>query len=185
MREGLGLEGKKVVGVIGLSGIDSAFIMDSIKLVSAKEPDAMFLFVGSASSAYEMKRKGKENTIFVPEVPYEKVADYFAALDVGLYCGGKTIFSKYACPIKVLEYSACRKPIVCTNLPEVRDFGFPNILFAEPNAKDFAEKIVMALNQKFSFPNMREFELPYLSKKLEKILQNTIKQFDYVSFPEP
>ncbi len=74
--------------------------------------------------------------------------------------------------MKIFEYSAVSKPVLSTNLEELKRLKFPNVFLANPSASDFSEKIVKAINYQGKFPRLTEFDWSFLSKKLEKILRN-------------
>ena len=111
-------------------------------------PNLIFLLVGDGGELGEaMLRRAREHGLRVVAtgpVPPSEVADYFAATDVGLYPGDQTAYFDAACPLKVLEYTAAGKPVVATDLAELRSWGFPNVLLAPPTAEAFAGEITPA-----------------------------------------
>ncbi len=73
--------------------------------------------------------------------------------------------------MKIFEYSVLSKPVVSTDLEELRRLNLPNVILAKPTSEDFIKKIIIALNYKGLFPNLEKFDWNYLSSKLEKILR--------------
>jgi glycosyltransferase involved in cell wall biosynthesis len=153
--------------------------LDAFPIIKEKIPNLQFLIVGDSHLLPEMKRKARKyngDIIFTGWINYDEIQDYFAALDVGIYPVGKNVYFDSACPIKILEYTAANKPVVSTDLKELHNLNFPNVIFAEPNPKDFSEKIVMALNTNVEYPDLKEHDWDVLTRKLEKILVSVVKE---------
>ena len=60
------------------------------------------------------------NVQWVGRQPYEKIADFAAAMDVGLTPYRDTAFNQASFPLKTLEYLAAGLPVVSTDLPSSR-----------------------------------------------------------------
>jgi glycosyltransferase involved in cell wall biosynthesis len=173
------LEGQKVVSLIGITCSKSLYFLDAFPMIKKKIPDLKFLIVGNSYLLPEMERKAKkyvDDIIFTGWIDYNEIQDYFAASDIGTYPVDKNIYFDSACPIKILEYTAARKPVVSTNLRELHNLNFPNVVFCNPNPADFSEKIIKALNTKFDFPDLKEYDWDVLTEKLEKIMNHLPKR---------
>ena len=48
--------------------------------------------------------------------------------------------------LPVLEAMQCRTPVVCSETSSLLEVGGENVVFAQPNAEDFAEKVLDVLN---------------------------------------
>lgn len=184
VRRELGLSGKKVVSLIGLTFSRTLFFIDAIAEAARTVPDIVFLAVGSAGwlphegiGTFEARcRERGLRFVATGHVPHEEVADYFAATDVGLYPGDATPYFDAACPIKILEYSAAGKPVVATDLAELRRLAFPNVYLAPPTPEAFAAAIVRALNERTTMPDLAPFDWDALTLQFESACQGLIAE---------
>lgn len=177
VREEYGLDGSRVVSLIGLTASPRLYFLDAIELVARQFPDVKCLVVGDGGLLPAIKAgiKGREELFrIVGPVPYDRIPAFFACTDVGLYPGDKAPHFDAALPIKVLEYSAAGKPVVTPPLEELVRLGFPNIVFAEPNPAAFAEGICRALRDPVVVPDLSRFEIDYLTKNLVEILEQVV-----------
>ena len=176
VRERLGLSGKKVVSLIGLTCSPTLFFIDAIAAARRVVPDIVFLAVGAAGwlpheglGRFEARcRERGVPLVATGPVPHLRIADYFAATDVGLYPGDATPYFDAACPIKVLEYSAAGKPVVATDLTELRRLGFPNVYLSPPEPTAFADRIVRALRTRTRVPDLSAFDWDVLARRFEE-----------------
>src|SRR5204862_3659669 len=99
--------------------------------------------------------------------PHDEVAAYFKATDVGLYPGDANAYFDAACPIKVLEYSAAGRPVVATDLAELRRLALPNVLLAPPEPRAFGAAIVRALRDPVPLANVYPFDWEVLTTTFE------------------
>src|SRR5437899_3660477 len=166
VRKRLDLVGKKVVSLIGLTFSPTLFFIDAIAEAAARVPDIVFLLVGGAEwlpgrglGALEARcRERGVRLVMTGAVPNAVVGDYFMASDVGIYPGDASPYFDAACPIKVLEYSAAGKPVVATDLAELRRFSWPNVYLAPAEPKAFAAGIVRALRERTAMPDLAPFD---------------------------
>ncbi|HKC91811.1 MAG TPA: glycosyltransferase, partial [Candidatus Limnocylindria bacterium] len=176
VRRRLGLEGKKVVSLIGLTHSPTLFFVDAIAEAARSIPDLVFLAVGGSGwlpheslgvLAARCRRLGVPLVATGP-VPNSEIADYFMASDVGLYPGDATPYFDAACPIKVLEYSAAGKPVVATDLAELRRWAWPNVNLAPPEPRAFGASIVRAFHERVALPDLAAFEWDLLALRFEE-----------------
>jgi hypothetical protein len=179
VRSTYGLKGKMVVSLIGLTCSESFYFLEAFPIIKEKVPELKFLIVGDGYFLPEMKKKAKkfrDDIIFTGWINYDEIQDYFAASDVGMYPVDQTAYFDSACPIKIFEYTAAKKPVVSTDLKELHNLNFSNVIFCTPGSKDFSEKVVKALNTKFDYPDLKEYDWDLLARKLEGILASVIKE---------
>lgn len=167
----------KFISLIGLNISESLFYLDIFPKIRNEVGDIKMILVGGGIKYpiirdYILKNKNMDDFVLTGYVPYEEIRKYFFITDVGLNPTLKNRYYDVACPLKVMEYSAASKPIVSTDLLELRRLNFPNFFLAKPNTEDFYEKIINALNYRGPFPNLEEYDWKNLSIKLEKILKN-------------
>lgn len=168
-----GLEGFRVVSLIGLTGSPRLYFLDAIELASRRFPDLRGLIVGRGAMLRTIETAiGRRRPLFrvMGPKPYAEMPDLFACTDVGLYPADQAPHFDAALPIKVLEYSAAGKPVVTPPLEELRRLGFPNLRFAAPTAEAFADAIGRALEEPIGRPDLSAFEIGSLAARLESIL---------------
>lgn len=178
-RAALGLQGKRVVSLIGLTSSPSLFFVDALALASLRMPDIVFLVVGGGdllSPIVERCRKLGLPCIATGWIPNKDIANYFAATDVGLYAGDANPYFHAACPIKVLEYTAARRPVVATDLEELRRIAFPNVRLSPPDPVPFASAIVTSLREPTGFADVSGFEWAKLAEMLRRTLVPLVRE---------
>ena len=167
----------KIISLIGLGVTESLFYLDIFPKIKENVENIKLLLVGGGIKYplirnYIKKKKNPTDYILTGFIPYENIRKYYCMSDVGLYPSLQNRYYDSACPMKIMEYSVLSKPVVSTDLEELRRLNFPNVFLAKPTNDDFIKKIMIALNYKGSFPNLEKFDWVYLSSKLEKTLQN-------------
>jgi glycosyltransferase involved in cell wall biosynthesis len=174
VRAEYGLDGASVVSLIGVTASTNLFYIDGIAAAARDVPNLVFLLVGDGGALGDsMLSRARElglRTVATGPVPPSEVADFFAATDVGLYPGDQNAYFDAASPLKVLEYSAAGKPVVATDLAELRNWGFPNLHLAAPTADAFASEIKAALNSQPGRADLEPFSWSYLTARLLEIL---------------
>lgn len=130
--DGVGPEGgpqrRPVVGFLGSFEyfIDFELILDA----AARLPEVDFVLVGRGRDhprvEAEVARRRLSNVRLTGGVPHAEVFHHVARMDICLNIFKKIPVSERACPIKLFEYAAMRKPIVSTRLAELKhvDKGF-------------------------------------------------------------
>jgi glycosyltransferase involved in cell wall biosynthesis len=167
------LDKEKIISLIGITCSESFYFLDSVQFIREAVSQVKFMVVGDSYLIPEMKKhveKYRDDVIFTGWVDYNEIPDYFAASDVGTYPVEKNVYFDSACPIKVLEYTAAKKPVVSIELEELKLLGFKNIVFSEPNARDFAKNVIKAMNKTFNYPSLSEFDWEKLSQRVENII---------------
>jgi glycosyltransferase involved in cell wall biosynthesis len=133
IRDLLGLEGKFVIGYIGnhaeWSGLQ--FLLDVFARIKADVDEAVLLVVGPGSEVRRAKTRvegeGMQGVYFTGPVVASSVAEYFKAIDVGVLPFELDPHAALSFPIKVIEYSAARKPVVASPLGVLKEIGLPNV----------------------------------------------------------
>ncbi|GAF73351.1 unnamed protein product, partial [marine sediment metagenome] len=138
-------------------------------------PDLCFLAVGQSPLIPQMRARCQElgiDAVFTGRVPHAEVGKYFAASDVGLYPGDRDWYFDGACPIKVLEYAAARKPVVATDLEELRRLSLPNVILSAPESRSFGRCIVAGFQRSWPSPDMAHFSWGALAEEFLSVLGN-------------
>jgi len=152
LRKRLGFdEGDEIVAYVGnlslWQGIE--YLVRSAPMILEKDPAVRFMVVGYGPT-YDMCRELAEELgvadkfRFVGQTPYSSLPHYVNLADV---CVAPYTRDIPNCPIKIYEYLACGKPVVCSDIPGIdnlRDTGA--LALIEPcNAEALATALLEAL----------------------------------------
>ena len=171
VRKKYGLDDSTILTLIGLSTSNSYYLIDTFPIVKRKIKDIKYLIVGKNDHYAKMKKKAKKYSDIIFSGWVDNIEDFFAVTDIGTYPVDKTIYDDSRCPIKLLEYTALKKPVVSTNILEVIHWNFPNVFISKPNFNDFSRGIIRASKSHCVFPNINSFRIETLTNKLTKILR--------------
>lgn len=129
--------------VVGYTGTIHAWLdTDLIVQVARLRPGWRFVFAGP-----RRERAAADRLLAVPNVeflgpqPHDTLPDLVAQFTAAWIPYQVTEFTRHVFPTKMLEYLAAGKPVVSTDLPEVRAFS-PPVRIA-----DSAERIVASLEE--------------------------------------
>lgn len=178
VRREYGLEGCRVVSLIGLTSCPTLYFVDAINRVADEYPDVKGLIVGDGPlrPAIERAVRGHADRFrIVGSVPFDRIPEFFASADVGIYPGDMGPQFEAALPIKVLEFSAAGKPVVVPPLEELSRLDFPNLVFAEPTAEGFTDGILRAFREPLPPANLTRFDLDTLAQEVDQILNNVVQ----------
>jgi glycosyltransferase involved in cell wall biosynthesis len=140
-------------------------------------PEATFHFVGGTNDDIgRLKKQAPTNAIFHGHVPHSETARYYQSFDAALapyqrrvaVHGGAGDTSAFMSPLKIFEYMAFAKPILCSDhavLQEVLVDGETAVLL-QPDDIEAWEKALRRL--------MTD---PAFAKRLGKLAQTRFKQF--------
>lgn len=161
-----------VVSLIGL--MDSPYLIEAVLKARAKIPDLKCLLVGDSGSLRSSVADlpiADDVFVFTGPVPYEEVARYYAATDIGLYPVPGVSYDDGRSPIKVFEYTAAGCPVVAPTIREVKRLGFSNLVYASPTASAFADGIVKASRRRVSEdPSVEDYDWSNLAARLDQLL---------------
>jgi|GEM_PF-7023451 len=139
-------KGRRVIGYLGAIAewFDAELIAHAAKVM----PDCVFLLVGADSAQNEAKLAGRKNVRFVGEIPYAEAASYVHAMDVCLIPFQLTKLIQATNPVKVYEYLAAGKPVVTTDLPELREAEIDALIHRCESRQAFVDAIRRALDER-------------------------------------
>jgi len=131
--------------IVGFIGSFEYFVdFDLILDVAGRLPDITFLLVGGGrqwrSVRQRVGEKGLQNVVMPGGVAHSQVFSYIDAMDVCLNIFKKSPISHAACPIKLFEYFAMKKPVISTRLGEVERIDRGCLFYA-----DTADELVTVL----------------------------------------
>jgi glycosyltransferase involved in cell wall biosynthesis len=167
------------VSLIGLTSSPSLFFVDALALVARQVPNLVFLIVGGGDLLRPIIERCSQLSLpFAATgwVPNNQIGHYFAATDLGLYPGDSNAYFDAACPLKVLEYTAAGRPVVATDLEELRRLAFPNVRLAPPEPERFASAIVTSLREPTELADVSGFEWASLARTVRQALARVVQE---------
>ncbi|MCX8104707.1 MAG: glycosyltransferase [Ignavibacterium album] len=119
---------KPIVGCIGAID-DKRLDLELIKDLVTEYPDVTFVFVGNITesvSKSEYKKIFESKNVFLTgRLTREKIPDYLITFDACILPLQINEFNFYISPVRIFDYIASGKPIISTNIPEVKYlFGY-------------------------------------------------------------
>lgn len=146
-----GINGPLVLYVGQLHGGQYAHLfIESAGKVLQSFPDASFMIVGDGWRAAGLReyaqRLKQANIIFTGAVSHTEVPRYIAAADICVACFEDDDVARCKSPLKIAEYLACGKPVVASNVGEVRRMiNGCGILVEAGSAQSLAEGVILLL----------------------------------------
>ena len=171
-------------------------LIEALPLILAQSP-VKLIIVGKGRGRQHkdllkrVRKLGLENHVAIePAVPHHEVPALIASADV---CVAPLAYNdrnvtQGCCPIKVIEYMACARPIVAANLPVVRELvreGADALLFTPDDPVDLARCILAVLNDTSLAQRLagsaaerarKKFSWREAQRKLLKVYQSLVKR---------
>ncbi len=167
-------------GGIRGAGIDT--LIRAFSIVREKDKRAMLMLIGNDMvgkySGAEAASGGRIAT--VASMPYEALLRYLNASDVLVVSYEDNEFTKVMyTPYKLMDYMALDKPIVCTDVGEMRKVlkGHEQLICKPNDAGDMAAKIVAALGMRQASyrKTLADFTWQRLGQRLNTAIRATFK----------
>ncbi|MBN2458624.1 glycosyltransferase family 4 protein [Candidatus Woesearchaeota archaeon] len=143
------------------------------------------LIVGGEEELEQYKDFVKENKMtdivkFTGNVPYQKVPNYVNTMDIATVPFKKNRVTDGTCPLKLLEYMAMEKPVICSKLNEVKHMVGDKVLYAN-TAKEWEKQISLLYHDEIMRWNLgsqgRKFvEDNYNWKHICNRMEQTLKE---------
>ena len=160
-------------------------LADAAADVIKEHLNTMFWLIGNGAAVPSIKektrRKGLEKHFFFSGwVPFEDVPTFISACDVGLVILPDISSARIRVTLKGFEYWACKKPVVVSDLPALREVVEPwqTGLFYQPgDPKDLAEKTCALLEDRQLSKKMGEAGRKLVEKEYswEKLATQFVK----------
>ena len=184
-REKLHLEGCFVLGYAGVlrEWVDFEPVFEAVAELGNTHPDIRVLIVGEEGLERnrELARRCgvDDRVVFTGTVPYAQVPRYISCMDVGLIPRKPSSVAESMVPLKLFEYMACEKPVICTELGGIRKAVQDQVLYAS-NREQYKQAIIKLyreeeLRRKMGESGRRIAEKDYhwanLASRLEALLE--------------
>ena len=132
--------------IIGYYGaISEWFDIDLICSLAKKNHDWTFILIGDTFGCDITKTDNISNIVFLGEMPYQELPKYLNQFDVALIPFIKNNLTLATNPVKIYEYLAAGKPVVSTDLPELKLMS--DYLYLANTHEDFERSIQLALKE--------------------------------------
>ncbi|MCS2161495.1 glycosyltransferase [Scandinavium sp. H11S7] len=138
--QGALVKDRPVVGYYG--AIAEWFDLDLLIATARAYPQYDFVMIGGTTCDITAAKK-IENINFLGEVPYVELTPYLKDFDVCLIPFKLIELTLCTNPVKVYEYLAAGKPVVCTAMPEVIVMG--DVVHVAKTKEQFIEQIAIAM----------------------------------------
>lgn len=177
-RKRLKLPDAKIIAYIGsvqkIQGVD--ILMDVFEEIGKEIKNAKLLIVGrigtSRKENFDFERK---DVIYLGSLPQKDVVYAINASDVLVLPYPRNLFTEFMlAPYKLVEFMACNKPVVITDVGEMRQhIKDKNMVAKAGDVFDLKEKIKYALTLKKvnSREAAMEFEWKSIAKRLDKAIR--------------
>jgi glycosyltransferase involved in cell wall biosynthesis len=122
------------------------------KIIRNTVKEITFMIIGGGYRLEELKKTAleldiAENMIFTGFVDRQQVPLYLAASDITVACFEDNDITRCKSPLKIAEYMACAKPIVASDVGEVRNMlGGAGLLTEPDDPEDLAKGIIKLLD---------------------------------------
>lgn len=134
---------RPILGFVGT--LDLRIDRQLIKEIVIKRPHVSLVFVGPTIDNF-LKFRNEERLFFLGKKEYKDIPNYINQFDVALIPYRLFENTKFMYPVKLHEYLILGKPVVSTNLLEVRQFS--EVIYIAKNSQEFIAKIDEALREK-------------------------------------
>lgn len=131
--------------IVGYYGAIAEWFDVELLIESAnKHPQWDFVIIGNVTCDIS-KAKKLSNINFLGEVPYDELTSYLKEFDVCLIPFKLIELTLCTNPVKVYEYLAAGKPVVCTAMPEVKIID--DVVHVANSKEDFVNMIAIAMEE--------------------------------------
>jgi len=162
------------------------FLLKSFKNIEMKREDVMLLMVGGGDDLKEIMKMSKvleiKNIKFTGQMPYSQVKYFISASDICVIPNPENDFTHYSFPLKLVEYMACKKPVVASDVgevPRVVKDRRNGLVFRSGSSEDFETKVTLLLDNislcsRLGKKAYKDVEQKYTWKKVLKPLTSLV-----------
>lgn len=135
--------GQRVIGYYG--ALAEWFDLELVRRIAERFPQHLLLLIGADTGGIQDGLHDLPNVEMPGEVTYAELPRYLHAIDVCLIPFRLNELTAATNPVKVYEYLAAGKPVVSTNLPELKDAGLDDLVASCADHAEFLEAVERAL----------------------------------------
>jgi glycosyltransferase involved in cell wall biosynthesis len=155
-------------------------LLESCKLLSDIDIKILIvggsLFTGYKNELLQLIKSYniEDKVIFTGLTSYNFLPDYINCMDVCTIPLVPEEWKNIALPNKFFEYTACGKPVLSTNIPNIIEFNSPNV-YIYNNLDEFAQHIREIKNKRPQYDiDFSKQDWNYKALEMENILQNLV-----------
>lgn len=167
-------KGAKIIVYVGLISKIKGFdvLLSSFEKLRKRYEDCILLVSGKVDKGIELNH---ENLIFKELAKRTQVVDAINAADVAVIPNPRNMFTEFCFPYKLVEYMACKVPIVATQVGDTGLLlkGYEGSLCMPSDSNDLAEKIIAKLEKASRVDygkDLQKFKWEILGRKFERAL---------------
>jgi glycosyltransferase involved in cell wall biosynthesis len=146
-------KGNRIVGYYG--ALANWLDYDLINFLAKNKPDLEFVFLGCNYDGSIKRLKKSRNVHYLGLKKYSDLKHYLSFFDVAILPFKINEITLSSSPLKIFEYMAGGKPVVSTNLPELR--SYKSVLLSK-NKTQFLKNIDKSLRLKDDMKYLRLLE---------------------------
>ncbi|MBN1439943.1 MAG: glycosyltransferase [Anaerolineales bacterium] len=167
---------RSIIGILGNHDRAAELhkVIDAVHLLSKSR--LVFIIAGRGKAIPEIRsrirREKLKNIKFLPQVPLSSAPRVVSSFDVGLCPYLKSGGADASSPMRLLMYSAAGLPTVCTELTEIRNMDFPNVIMVRDDHRALADGILHGLTlPRLSPKKIQKYDIYKLAIRYEKVLE--------------
>lgn len=135
---------KPILGFVGV--IHDWIDLNLIEHLAKKRPELSIVLIGPIGAGVDIETLNKcKNVFFLGRIDYKKLPEYIAQFDICLNVFKVNDLSFNVSPLKFYEYLATGKPIVSTNMPQIKNFS--DVVYIAYSYDEFLKKCEDALRE--------------------------------------
>jgi glycosyltransferase involved in cell wall biosynthesis len=132
--------------IMGFFGYIGDWIdLELLAFLAESNPNWSFVIIGPINTDTNIIKK-YANIFLLGEVPYKNLPNYLQKFDVCMILFKVNSLTESVNPVKLFEYLASGKPIVSTNLPEIRKYE--RYCMISSNKEEFLHNLRVCLEKK-------------------------------------
>ena len=166
-----------VIGYYGM--LDARLDIDLLRFLGEKHPDWSFVLIGPLGTDLSALMNLR-NFHLLGRRSYRSLPSYIAFFDIVIIPYRLNRYTEHINPNKMLEILAAGKPVVTTDLPDIRRF-YSDIAFVSQDYRQFADNIKRALSDKKEVEERivrgkkmaRENSWDEVAEKIKELVKNT------------
>jgi GT2 family glycosyltransferase len=152
--------------VIGYFGAVAEWLdLDLLYYAAQSRPSYFFVIVGGVFNQDISKLKALSNVQFIGNQEYEWMPAYLQGFDVCIIPHRLNALTQSSDPVKLYEYLSLGKPVVTTNLPELR--RHEDLIYVANDRNEFVQMLDRASNE--DDPAARERRIEFASRNTWKV----------------
>lgn len=146
-------EGRRIIGYYG--AIAPWLDLDIVTGIAERFRECLVLLIGGDQIGAGRRLRRYRNITLLDEVPYNALPGYLHAFDVCILPRVVSTLTGAMNPVKLYEYLSAGRPVVATNLPEIKEMkGLAGLVYASDGRAAFLDAVASALAEEPEDPRV-------------------------------